>query len=70
MNKSKLTPQAAVDAWNSRVKINDLVTYLDDLGEAHSTRTRSEASVLSGHTAVIWVDGIAGCVALSRVTPA
>ena len=31
------------------------------------TRTRTEAQLLSGHTAVVWVDGVAGCIALSHV---
>ncbi|WP_374650281.1 hypothetical protein [Rhizorhabdus sp.] len=33
------------------------------------TRTRSKAEVLSGHSAVIWLDGISGCYLLDRVTP-
>lgn len=56
-----------VSTWNERANIGDLVTYLDDNGEAHSTRTRSEASLLGGHTAVVWIEGRVGCVKLSRV---
>jgi len=29
--------------------------------------TRSHAEVLSGHTAVVWIEGVVGCVALSHV---
>jgi hypothetical protein len=60
-------PQEAVDAWNAEVKVGDPVTYQNDFGELIPTRTRSNASVLSGHTAVIWLYGIRGCVALDRV---
>jgi hypothetical protein len=34
-----------------------------------TTRTRSAAYVLSGHTAVVFVDGVSGCVALDAVNP-
>lgn len=33
------------------------------------TRTRSRASVLGGHTDVVWVDGYSACIALSHVDP-
>ncbi|WP_249936288.1 hypothetical protein [Janthinobacterium lividum] len=39
-----------------------------DGGDVRETVTVSEAQVLSGHTAVIWLDGISGCYALERVT--
>lgn len=57
------------DTWNHQVKIGALVNYRDDHGESHSTRTRTEASVLGGHTAVVWIEGRSGCVKLDRVTP-
>lgn len=31
------------------------------------TRTRSEASVLGGHTDVVWVDGYSACIALTHI---
>ncbi|WP_442803603.1 hypothetical protein OG411_29730 [Streptomyces pseudogriseolus] len=33
------------------------------------TRTRSKATVLGGHTDVVWVDGHSACIALSHVDP-
>ena len=39
-----------------------------DGGEIRETVTTSEAQVLSGHSAVIWLDGISGCYDLERVT--
>ena len=32
-------------------------------------RTVSEASILSGHTSVVWLDGERGCVALDACAP-
>ncbi|MGW7350897.1 hypothetical protein [Streptomyces sp. NPDC054784] len=34
-----------------------------------TTRTRSAASVLGGHTAVVWVDGHGACIALTHIDP-
>jgi hypothetical protein len=31
------------------------------------TRTRSKATVLGGHTSVVWVDGHSACIALSHI---
>lgn len=62
-------PQLNVDTWNHQVERGALVTYRDDYGKLHQTRTRSEAQVLGGHTAVVWIEGRSGCVALDRVTP-
>jgi hypothetical protein len=62
-------PKLNADTWNHQVAVGALVTYRKDDGKLLTTRTRSEASVLGGHTAVVWIEGKAGCVALDRVTP-
>lgn len=59
-----------VDDWNHRHKIGDAVIVRKDNGSTIRTVTRSEAMILSGHTAVICVEGISGCYALDRVWPA
>lgn len=59
--------QAKVDAWNAANKSGADVAYRRDNGKAILTKTRTEAQVLSGHTAVIWLEGISGCVDLMRV---
>ena len=56
-------------AFNARYPIGARVSVRKDDGEAVITTTRSKASVLSGHSAVIWLDGIAGCYLLDRVSP-
>lgn len=69
-------PQTAADTWNSRYPIGTPVTAYpgvrpedDPNGERLNTRTRSEAQVLEGHTAVVWVDGHSACVSLTHVDP-
>ena len=55
--------------WNSVNAVGAAVTVEMDNGEIRHTKTRSEAQVLSGHTAVIWLEGISGAYLLSRVRP-
>jgi hypothetical protein len=55
--------------WNERNRIGTPVTLQKDDGTFVDTVTKSEAQVLSGHTAVIWLEGVRGCYALDRVTP-
>jgi hypothetical protein len=65
-NQRKLQRQC--DEWNARNPIGTEVRYYpvaDEVGY-HKTRTRSEATILSGHTAVVWLDNIAGCVSLDH----
>ena len=64
--------QIECDAWNRAWPVGTRVVYHSVIGEAKGihTRTRSQAYVLSGHTAVVFVEGVAGCVALDAVDPA
>lgn len=62
---AQLTQQ--VNEWNAMYPVGTPVKVLRDSGEWVYTKTRSEAQVLSGHTAVIWLDGITGCYLLDRV---
>lgn len=61
--------QRQCDDFNARYPVGQLITVRKDGGEGVSTVTRSKAEVLSGHSAVIWLEGIAGCYLLDRVTP-
>jgi hypothetical protein len=60
--------QALCDEWNAKHPIGTRVEVTRD-GRSLSevTFTRSLAQLLGGHTAVIWLDGISGAYALSRV---
>lgn len=61
--------QKQVDAFNAKYQVGQTVTVRMDNGEGRSTTTRSKAQVLSGHSAVIWLEGISGCYLLDRVIP-
>lgn len=65
--KRKPNQQKAVDSWNAKYSIGTTVDLTKDNGEIVRTRTRSDAEVLSGHTAVIWLEGITGCYCLNRI---
>jgi hypothetical protein len=58
--------QRQCDEWNSVHPIGTTVAYHPVIGgEYHRIRTtRSGAVILGGHTAVVWLNGESGCVAL------
>lgn len=63
-------PQAECDAFNAKCAIGGKVSVkLDFIDEPRITVTTSEAEILSGHSAVVWLEGIRGCYQLDRVTP-
>ncbi|WP_202516883.1 hypothetical protein [Streptomyces sp. SID685] len=69
--------QAAVDAWNAAHPVGTPVTAYPGIRPEDSwspekvtrivTTTRSKATVLGGHTAVVWVHGHSACIALTHV---
>jgi hypothetical protein len=65
--------QEKVAAWNTQHTVGVDVLYVPvmqfPIKNQKHTKTRSEAWVLSGHTAVIMLDGISGCVCLDACTP-
>ncbi len=68
MNKlQKLQKQC--DDFNLRYSYGTKGYLHMDSGEKKATHTRSVAQVLSGHTAVIWVNGVSGCYMLDRFEP-
>lgn len=62
--------QSECDEFNANIKIGDEVILTRPDGSELNTRVGYEASVLSGHTAIVWLDGIRGCVKLSHVRKA
>ncbi|WP_157410210.1 hypothetical protein [Sphingobium xenophagum] len=68
LNKPKYA-QRQVDNWNKHYPVGQAVTVRRDNGSTITTKTRSPAELLSGHSAVVWLDGISGCYLLNRVTP-
>lgn len=69
MGKTAQILKLQCDRFNAAHPVGCKVSVLLDSGEQLETTTRSEAQVLSGHSAVIWLDGIMGCYLLNRVTP-
>ena len=59
----------AVPDWNREHPAGTRVSVRLDGGEVRETVTRSAASMLVGHTAVVWLEGVVGCYRLGRVTP-
>lgn len=66
-----MTPEKECDNWNVKYPIGTSVMYksgIEGLEMIH-TLTKSSAQLLSGHSAVIWIEGKSGCVSLHFVTP-
>lgn len=68
MKPALLKQCKAIKKWNDAYPLGQHVYYRRDLGQIVETVTRSRAELLNGHTAVIWLSGISGCVALERVS--
>lgn len=60
--------QATVNCWNAEYSVGQPVKVYRDNGEVLQTVTRAKAQLIGG-TAVTWVEGIAGCYALSHIRP-
>lgn len=62
---------AAVHAFNNTNPVGTPVRYWKGVreGDGKTARTRTPAQLLSGHTAVVWLDGVSGCIALTHVDP-
>lgn len=58
--------EALVRAWKDTPIGTDVIVSMDD-GSETRTKTRSEAQMMGGHSAVIWLEGISGCYHLKRV---
>lgn len=66
----KNNPQAQASAWNDNVAVGAEVEYRSFPGAAPQRfKTRTPAEVLGGHTAVVWLEGKAGCVSVTACTP-
>ena len=61
--------KARVAAWNQAIPIGHPVLVVNDTGQIVDTRTRGDAYVLGGHSALVMVEGITGGYALERVIP-
>ncbi|MFI2354757.1 hypothetical protein ACH5AG_08720 [Streptomyces anulatus] len=73
-SRPKPDPAAEAERWNAANPVGSLVAAYpgcrpedDPKAKRLITRTRSKASVLGGHTAVVWVHGHSACISLSHV---
>jgi hypothetical protein len=65
--KKIATLQRECDAFNREFPVGSTVEYTSYPGApAQRFTTRTEASVLSGHTSVVWLNGKSGCVCISH----
>ena len=72
MRKQGKEQQELADVWNSQHPIGTAVTrykLVDPLREPQETKTRSEAWLMGGHTAMVMVEGVAGGVMVESVKP-
>lgn len=62
--------QKQCDAWNAKHPVGTTISYeeIQGRGETHRGASVSEAQVMGGHSAVIWIDGKSGCVDLDHCT--
>ena len=69
MSLSSKKEKMAVDRWNSSYSVGQSVKYwpITRRHEAKVGKTKSAASLMGGHTAVVFIEGHSGCVALSHV---
>lgn len=61
--------KAIVNDWNAKYPVGTEVNLIDGFGQRPRTHTRSEAQILSGHSAVVWLEGVSGCWNLEFVNP-
>lgn len=59
------------ESFNKKCPVGTMVRYwtMAREGEGQLGQTRSEARVMSGHRAVVWVTGHPACIALTHIEP-
>jgi hypothetical protein len=69
MKTTDLDGEGIIASWNSLYPIGTPVRYWRDIraGEGRSGVTRSAATLLGGHTPVVWIDNIPGAIDLTDV---
>jgi hypothetical protein len=77
--QSSVSQRKLAAKWNERFPVGTNVRYWTGergVGPGKTGKTRSDAQLLGensrgegGHTAVVWIEGHAGCIALTHVQP-
>jgi hypothetical protein len=70
MSKQTAKLEKMVADFNKRHSVGSVVQYHRIIGEGvgDPTKTRSEAWILSGHSAVVMVEGVSGCMPIDAVS--
>ncbi|HYU99913.1 MAG TPA: hypothetical protein VE977_13880 [Pyrinomonadaceae bacterium] len=70
--KNQRNQQKLVEQWNAKYPTGTPVTryrLINPLEIPEDTKTRSEAWLMGGHTAMVMVEGVAGGVMVESVIP-
>lgn len=69
--RSTISQNGLAAKWNKTFPVGTRVRYWTGVreGVGKVSTTKTEADLLGGHTAVVWIEGESGCVALSHVEP-
>ena len=69
--RSTVSPEKLAAKWNHSFPIGTKVRYWPGAREGRGVEsaTKTQAEVLGGHTAVVWIEGRGDCIALSHVEP-
>ncbi len=69
LSEAEISDQRAVEIFNERHPVGTPVRFWPGVkvGEGILSKVRAQAEILSGHTPVVWVEGCAGCIALTHI---
>ena len=74
MIATRATPaklRKSVDAFNRRFPVgSEVMLKKDGVPEPIRTRTRSDAYLMCGHSAVVFLEGVSGCYLMTHVSEA
>lgn len=59
--------QSMINSFNDKIKVGDVIKVEKDDGQIVEWTVKAPASILGGHTAVIWVNERPDCYRLDRV---
>lgn len=59
--------QKEIDNFNSKHSVGSEVKLMLDDGEVKTVTINHKATILGGHTAVGWFDGVSGCYNLNSI---
>lgn len=67
MQESTQIMESKINVFNENHPVGSDVYVIKDNGDKIRTTVKHPACIMSGHTAVAWLDGIIGAYALDRV---